>query len=265
MNQQVLHSDPTSVIVDGIEIVYDTFGEPSAPPMLLVSGLSGQMIGWDEAFCQKLAAQGYWVIRFDNRDVGVSTKFEEAGIPRYPCAHAGPNAEARLIEAPYLLRDMANDAAGLLNAIHVESAHVVGVSMGGMIVQEMVIHHAECVRTLTSIMSTTGNPGLPLPKPEAMAILLEPPPAGRADYIESSVRISQVLGGELPFDEACVRENAGRFFDRGLSPAGTARQLAAVLGLRQSQRSAQVRHRACPGDSWGCRPVGAGGRRHRYG
>jgi pimeloyl-ACP methyl ester carboxylesterase len=128
-----------------------------------------------------------------------------------------------------LLRDMANDAAGLLHAIHVARAHVVGVSMGGMIAQEMVIHHAECVRTLTSIMSTTGNPGLPPPKPEALAILLEPPPAGRKDYIESSVRVSQVLSGELPLDEAWVRENAGRAFDRGLSPAGTARQLAAIV------------------------------------
>lgn len=228
MNQKVPHSDPTSVIVNGVEIVYDAFGEPSAPPMLLISGLGGQMIGWDEEFCQKLAAQGYWLIRFDNRDAGLATKFNQAGIPNIP-ALMQAQARGEAVEAPYLLRDMANDAAGLLDALEVESAHVVGISMGGMIAQEMVIHHAGCVRTLTSIMSSTGNPALPPSKPEAIAVLLEPAPAGRADYIESSVRISQVLGGELPLHEASVRENAERFFDRGLSPAGTARQLAAVL------------------------------------
>jgi pimeloyl-ACP methyl ester carboxylesterase len=228
MSHEVLHSDATSVIVDGIEIVYDTFGDPSAPPMLLVAGLGVQMIDWDEAFCRRLAAHGYWVIRFDNRDVGLSTKFDEAGVPNIP-ALMQAQMLGGTIRSPYLLRDMAADAAGLLKALHVERAHVVGVSLGGMIAQELVIRHAECVRTLTSIMSTTGNPGLPLPKPAAMAILLETPPADRRDYIESSVRVSLVLGAGLPYDEASVRERAGRSFDRGLSPAGTARQLAAVL------------------------------------
>jgi pimeloyl-ACP methyl ester carboxylesterase len=224
MNQRVSHSDPASVTVNGIEIVYDTFGEPSAAPMLLVSGLGGQMIDWDENFCRKLTARGYWLIRFDNRDAGLSTKFDAAGVPDIPALMQG-NA----VETPYLLRDMAADAVGLLDALHVESAHVLGVSMGGMIVQEMVIRHPERVRTLTSIMSTTGNPELPPPKPEAMAILLEPPPETRAEYVENSVKVARILGGELPIDEALVRENAGRDFDRGLSPAGTARQLAAVL------------------------------------
>ena len=199
---------PQSVIVDGIEIVYDTFGEPSAPPMLLVAGLGVQMIDWDEAFCQELAAQGYWVIRFDNRDVGLSTRFDEAGVPNIP-ALMQAQMLGGTIATPYLLRDMAADAAGLLNAIHVESAHVVGVSMGGMIAQELVLRHADCVRTLTSIMSTTGNPGLPRPKPAAMAILLETPPSDRRDYIESSVRVSQVLGAALPYDEASVRREPG--------------------------------------------------------
>ena len=141
MDQTGLHSDPTSVIVDGIEIVYDTFGDPSAPPMLLVAGLGGQMIDWDEAFCRKLAAQGYWVIRFDNRDVGLSTKFDEAGVPSIP-GLIQAQMLGGTVKAPYLLRDMAADAAGLLKAIHVESAHVVGVSMGGMIAQELVLRHA---------------------------------------------------------------------------------------------------------------------------
>ena len=227
MNQRVLHSDPTRVIVDGIEIVYDTFGEPSAPPMLLVAGLGMQMIDWDEEFCRQLAAKGYWVIRFDNRDVGLSTQLNEAGVPDI-LALMQAQMQGEAVEAPYLLRDMADDAAGLLHAIHAEHAHVVGVSMGGMIAQEMAIRHAECVRTMTSIMSTAGELQPP-PKPEALAILLQPPPAGRTDYIEFSVTASQVLGGELPLDEAWVRENAGRVFDRGLSPAGTARQMAAIV------------------------------------
>jgi pimeloyl-ACP methyl ester carboxylesterase len=230
MNQNVNHSDPTKVKVDGIEIVYDTFGEPTMPAMLLVMGLGAQMIAWDEAFCSKLAAQGYWVIRFDNRDVGLSTRFDEAGIPNIP-ALMQALMRGEKIETPYLLRDMADDAVGLLDAIGVEKAHVVGVSMGGMIVQEMVIHHAERVRTMTSIMSTTGNPDLPPAKPEAMAILMEPAPTVRSDYIENSVRGSQILNGaEIPFDEDRARIHAGLAFDRGLSPAGTARQLAAILG-----------------------------------
>jgi pimeloyl-ACP methyl ester carboxylesterase len=224
MNQKVPYTDPASVIVDGIEIVYDTFGEPSAAPMLLVSGLGLQLIDWNEEFCRELAARMYWVIRFDNRDVGLSTKLDASGVPDIPALMQG-NA----VETPYLLRDMAADAVGLLNALRVETAHMLGVSMGGMIVQEMAIRYPERVRTLTSIMSSTGNPELPPPKPEAMAVLLEPPPATRAEYVESSVKAAQILGGELPIDEAWVRENAGRDFDRGLSLSGQARQLAAVL------------------------------------
>jgi pimeloyl-ACP methyl ester carboxylesterase len=230
MNQKVLHSDPTKVKVGGIEIVYDTFGEATMPAMLLVMGLGAQMIAWDEEFCSKLAAQGYWVIRFDNRDVGLSTRFDEAGIPNIPVLMQAL-MRGEKIETPYLLRDMADDAVGLLDAIGVEKAHVVGVSMGGMIVQEMVIRHPERVRTMTSIMSSTGNPDLPPAKPEAMAILMEPAPTERSDYIEDSVRASRILHGtEFPFDEDRARVHAGLAFDRGLSPAGTARQLAAILG-----------------------------------
>jgi len=229
MIQKVQHSDPIKVPVNGIEIVYDTFGGRSAAPMLLVMGLGAQMIAWDDDFCQELAALGYWVIRFDNRDVGLSTRLDEAGIPDIP-AMMQAQMGGQPLETTYTLRDMADDAVGLLESIGAESAHVIGVSMGGMIVQDMVIHHPERVRTMTSIMSSTGNPALPPPQSEAMAVLLETPPAGRSAHIENSVESSKVLGGTvLPFDEVRVRERAGRAFDRGLSPAGTARQLAAVL------------------------------------
>ena len=237
MTQEVLHSDPASVEANGIEIVYDTFGEPSASPMLLVMGLGQQMIFWDEEFCIQLAAQGYWVIRFDNRDVGLSTKFDEAGVPDI-LALMQAAAQGEAVQAPYLLCDMADDAVGLLDALGIESAHVVGVSMGGMIAQEMAIHHPARVHTLTSIMSSTGNPDLPPPTPEAMAILVTPAPTDRAGYIESSVQTWRVLNGPVfPLDEDLARESAGQSFDRGLSPAGLARQLAAILAS-ESRREA---------------------------
>jgi pimeloyl-ACP methyl ester carboxylesterase len=229
MTQKVQHSDSKKVSVNGIEIVYDTFGEPSASPMLLVHGLGAQMIAWDDDFCAGLASQGFWVIRFDNRDVGLSTKFEKAGVPNIPALlRAGLEGEA--IQSPFFLHDMADDSVGLLDTLGVDSAHVVGVSMGGMIAQEITLHHSDRVRTLTSIMSSTGNPELPPPTPQALMVLLEPAPPDRAAYIERSVKASQVLHGtEMPFDVGRVRERAGRFFDRGLCPTGTARQMAAII------------------------------------
>jgi len=229
MTQNVPHSEPASVKANGIEIVYDAFGEPSAPPLLLIQGLSMQMICWDEEFCTQLAAQGYWVIRFDNRDVGLSTKFDEAGRPNIP-ALMQAQMQGEAIQAPYTLGDMAGDAVGLLDALEIESAHVVGVSMGGMIAQMIVIHYPDRVRTLTSIMSSTSDPALPPPKPAAVWILVTPTPTDRAGYIEHDVQTWRALSGPgFPFDEDRTRERAGRFFDRGLSPAGTARQLAAIL------------------------------------
>jgi pimeloyl-ACP methyl ester carboxylesterase len=226
MTQPIPHSAEASVKANGIDIVYDTFGETSAPPMLLIMGLDCQLIAWDEEFCAALAGCGYWVIRFDNRDIGLSTKFDEAGIPDILAMMQGAR-----IQPPYTLRDMAADAVGLLDALAIESAHVVGVSMGGMIAQEMAIHYPDRVRTLTSIMSTTGDPTLPPPRPEAAAILVTPAPTDREGYVEHSLQTWRVLNGPVfPIDEEGDRAVAGRSFDRGLSPAGTARQLAAILG-----------------------------------
>jgi pimeloyl-ACP methyl ester carboxylesterase len=229
MIPSVPHSDPARVEVNSIELVYDTFGESSAPPLLLIMGLGGQMIAWDEEFCAQLAARGYWVIRFDNRDVGLSTKLDEAGVPDvFTLMQAQAQGEAA--QAPYTLRDMADDAVGLLDALAVESAHVVGISMGGMIAQEMAIHHPNRVRTLTSIMSSTGNPELPPPKPEALSVLLTPVPTDREGYIENSIHTWRMLSGPgFPVDQDRVKERARLAFERGLSPAGTARQLAAVV------------------------------------
>jgi pimeloyl-ACP methyl ester carboxylesterase len=197
------------------------------------------MIAWDEEFCQELAVQGYYVIRYDNRDVGFSTRFDEAGIPDIPAMFQA-QTEGKTLEAPYYLRDMADDAVGLMDALGIERTHVVGVSMGGMIVQEMAIRHPDRLLTLTSIMSNTGNPELPPPHPEARAILMQPPPPDRATHVDNSVNASKVVhGSTLPFDEQRTREKAGQAFDRGLSPAGTARQLAAILASSSRVKALQ--------------------------
>ena len=223
--KEVLHSEEKTVKVGDVEIVYDTFGDPSAQPMLLVMGLGAQMIRWDEAFCKALAAQGRWVIRFDNRDVGLSSKFDEAGVPDVMSL-----IQRQAVEVPYKLKDMASDAVGLLDVLGVKEADVVGVSMGGMIVQTMAIHYPDRVRTLTSIMSSTGNPDLPQPTPDAMAVLLTPPVSSKDEYIENAMKSARVLHGpHYPLDEDYVRNYSEISYDRCYNPSGVTRQLGAVL------------------------------------
>ena len=214
---------------NGIEIEYESFGDPEDPALLLVMGLGAQMILWPEEFCEALADRGHHVVRFDNRDIGLSTRLDHAGLPDVVGALAAV-AQGRPVAAPYRLADMAADAAGLLDALDLSSAHVVGASMGGMIAQTLAVEHPGRVRTLTSIMSTTGDPSLPQARPEAMAMLLTPAPTQRAAAIEHGVRLWRTIGSPgFPFDEAEVRATAGRAFDRGVSPAGVARQLVAIL------------------------------------
>jgi len=256
MTQPIPHSDEASVKANGIDIVYDTFGEATAPPMLLVMGLGGQLIAWDDEFCAALAGLGYWVSRFDNRDIGLSTKFDEAGLPDIPAMLQGAP-----IQPPYTLRDMAADAVGLLDALDIESAHVVGVSMGGMIAQEMAIGYADRVRTLTSIMSSTGNPEVPT-RPDTVALLVAPAPADREGYLEHSLQIWRVLNGpRFPLDEKRTRELAGKSFDRGLNPAGTMRQLAAIIGSgsrREALTAVRIPALVIHGDADPLVPVEAG-------
>jgi pimeloyl-ACP methyl ester carboxylesterase len=214
---------------NGIELCYDTFGDPRSPPLLLIMGLAAQMIAWDDEFCAKLAARGYYVVRFDNRDAGLSTRFDAAGTPNVGAALLAA-AQGRPIEAPYLLRDMADDVVGLLDALRISAAHVVGASMGGAIGQMLAIHHPARLRTLTSIMSTSGAPDLPPPTPEALDVLLSPVPTDQAAYLENYVRSWNVLrAGHFPLDEARDLERARRIFARGLNPAGVARQMVAVI------------------------------------
>jgi pimeloyl-ACP methyl ester carboxylesterase len=236
------HQPPRTARANGIDLCYEIFGDDSAEPMLLIMGLGAQMIHWDDDFCRQLAARGFRVIRFDNRDIGQSSKL--TGGKRL-----GPVELLKLrflkipVAAPYRLHDMALDVIGLMDALGIKSAHLVGASMGGMIAQEVAISFPQRVRSLTSIMSTTGNPKLPPPTREAAAVLMAPPPKTREEYFERFAQTWKVLRvGSFPQDEALDRSRAERTFERGLNPAGVARQLRAVLASgSRKERLASVK------------------------
>jgi len=216
-------------VADGVELCYQTFGDPGDEPVLLVMGLGGPMTWWDPELCAMLAERGCFVIRFDNRDTGRSTKVKgrvtRAGLVR---AFAG-----RPVRPPYTLADMAEDGFGLLDHLGIESAHVVGVSMGGMIAQNMAILRPERVRSLTSIMSTTGKRTVGWQHPRLLPMLIAPRGRGREAYAEASVKMGALIGSPafpVPRDEALVR--GGETFDRGWSASGVLRQMHAILAER---------------------------------
>jgi pimeloyl-ACP methyl ester carboxylesterase len=214
---------------NGISIEFDTFGDRAGEPLLLVMGLGAQMTRWNESFVARLVDTGHYVVRFDNRDIGLSHKFHEAGTPDLAqlMMQAAMGATP---EAPYTLADMAADAVGLLDALELDSAHVCGASMGGMIAQTMAIDTPERVRSLTSIMSSTGNPELPPAEPEAMAALLSPPGTNRDEAIARTLRIGRIIGSPVyPADPKEAAARAARDYDRSHYPEGTARQLAAAI------------------------------------
>jgi pimeloyl-ACP methyl ester carboxylesterase len=214
---------------NGIEIEYEVIGPPENRPLLLIMGLGTQMIHWDDELCAELVAHGHRVIRFDNRDVGGSTKLDGDGMPNVLAAMVAAGGGAA-VDAPYRLSDMAADAAGLLDALDLESAHVVGASLGGMIAQTLALEHPHRVRTLTSIMSTTGHPDLPTATPDAAAALFQPAPPDREGNIERAVRVFRTIGSPgFPFDEGRVRARAARAYDRCFHPAGVARQMIAII------------------------------------
>jgi pimeloyl-ACP methyl ester carboxylesterase len=236
------HQPPRIARANGIDICYEIFGDAAAEPILLIMGLGAQMIHWDDDFCRQLAARGFRVIRFDNRDIGKSSKMS-GGKRLTPIELLKLRFLKIPVKAPYLLRDMAEDVTGLMDVLGIKSAHVVGASMGGMIAQEIAISFPQRVRSLTSIMSTTGNPKDPPPTREAAAVLMAPPPATREEYFERYAQTWKILrAGSFPQDEALDRARAERTFQRGLNPAGVGRQLRAILASgSRKQRLASVK------------------------
>jgi len=209
---------------NGIDIEYEEFGDPKAPALLLVTGLGAQMISWDDAFCEQLAARGFRVIRFDNRDSGLSTRMEAAGPPDVASALNGDPHPA------YTLDDMAADAAGLLDTLGIEAAHIVGASMGGFISQLIAINHPGRALSLTSIMSGPSRGEGISPTPEGSALLFRQPPSNPDESIEMAMSGRRLLvGSGDPFDEAFERAKATRAVQRAWYPVGTGRQLLAVL------------------------------------
>jgi pimeloyl-ACP methyl ester carboxylesterase len=211
--------------VGDVKLCYETFGSSDSAPLLLVMGLGSQMLLWDDEFCERLAGEGFWVIRFDNRDVGRSTILRQAGVPkRWQLMLRDPRAAA------YSLEDMAADAVGLLDHLKISAAHVVGVSMGGMIAQVLAVKHPDHVVSLVSIMSTTGNRRVGQPLPRIGLRMLRRVPRDREGFIESHLETYRIIGSrDVDFDEAAKRERAGRCFDRGIHPTGSARQMAAIV------------------------------------
>jgi pimeloyl-ACP methyl ester carboxylesterase len=232
--QQALNVGPS-----GIEIAYERFGDTGAPPVLLIMGAGAQMISWPDGFCAELAGRGLQLIRFDNRDAGLSSHFPGAPVPDLPAALAGDFSTAS-----YTLSDMAADAVGLLDALGFASAHVVGASLGGMIAQTIAIEHPGRARSLTSIMSTTGDRAVGLPN---LAVLagLGAPPQDRQGFIDWRVRAFRVIGSPgFEFDEAAVAELAGRGYDRDHDRLGMVRQSVAMLA--SGDRTARLRSLRVP-------------------
>lgn len=233
----VPYTEETRVVSNGLTLAYDAFGAPEAPPLLLVAGLGCQMIVWDERFCARIAKRGYRVIRFDNRDVGVSSRLTDAGTPNIPALFAAQMMGMQT-QTPYTLQDMAADAVGLLDAIGIDTAHVVGVSLGGAIAQVMAIRWPQRLRTLTSIMSSPGSKGLPPPTPEALSVLMATTPSEPIAFRDHYANTMRVLRGPgHPDDEAADLQRAQRLLQRGIDPRGTARQLAAIVTAPSRQET----------------------------
>jgi pimeloyl-ACP methyl ester carboxylesterase len=209
--------------VNGIDVEYLTEGEPGGPALLLVMGLGAQLTAWPQGFVDLLCDRGFFVIRYDNRDCGLSTKFD--GTPDFVALFSGDGSSAA-----YLVEDMADDAAALLRDVGATRTHVVGASMGGMITQALAINHPDLFASACSVMSTTGDRSVGAPTGEAMGALMRPPATSREEFIDSSVQGSLAIGSPgYPTDEAVLRDRAGAAYDRSYCPDGTARQLAAIL------------------------------------
>jgi pimeloyl-ACP methyl ester carboxylesterase len=217
---------------NGITLCYETFGDPAAPPVVLIMGLGTQMIAWDTRFCEQLAGDGFFVVRFDNRDTGRSTRVDDQPVPKLH-----EIALRRIPRPAYKLADMALDTVGLMDALGIERAHVVGVSMGGMIAQTVAARHPTRVRSLTSIMSNTGARFSGQPALKTYPVLLGTSPNDRDGFIERGLKTWTTIGSPgFERDDLELREMIALSFDRGASPAGTARQLGAIVASGDRRR-----------------------------
>ncbi len=217
----------------GVRLCYETFGDPAASPVLLIQGLGTQLIGWPDAFCERLVARGMFVVRFDNRDCGRSWRARIA--PPRPWQLAA----RRFSPEQYTLTDMTRDTVGLIDALELRAVHVVGVSMGGMVAQTLAAQYPERVRSLVSMMSTTGARGKGRPAPSTLRMIISPVPKEEDAAVERVVRLFRHVGSRgFPFDEDATREQARRAYRRGFHPAGTARQMAAII--KSGDRTAEL-------------------------
>ena len=227
--------DAGTARVGDVDIVYERFGGAEAPAVLLIAGLGDQMVMWPRALCLQLVARGFQVIRFDNRDTGLSTKFTQAGHPSLlPLVWAAIRGET--VPAPYTLEDMAADAVGVLDALNIRTAHVFGASLGGMIAQVLAVGHAERVATAILMMTTTTEPILALPKARMLTLMRMPGP-GRDAYVGYMVGMMRAVHGEgYPLDSESLREEARRHYDRGDGLDGMSRQEAAIVASARDLR-----------------------------
>jgi pimeloyl-ACP methyl ester carboxylesterase len=215
----------TTSTANGLELCYEVHGDPADAPMLLVHGHGAQLIAWHVDLVDQLVALGFYVVTFDNRDAGLSTHLEHLPVPDALAVVTSADA------APYTIGDMADDAAGLLGVLGIESAHVLGVSMGGMIAQALAIAHPRRVRSLTSVMSSPDPVRVGTPTPEVLELMMQPGATTRDGVIEQSLRSWRITGSlELGLDEAWMADIAGRQYDRAFYPDGVARQFAAIVG-----------------------------------
>ena len=226
--------------VGDLNLCYETFGDSGDPALLLIMGLATQMLGWNEDFCRQLADRGFFVIRFDNRDIGRSTRLDSVPPPK-----PVELLTRRLKRVPYTLNDMADDAAGLLDALGIDRAHVVGASMGGMIAQSLAARRPERVRSLVSIMSTTGNRFRGQPALRVYPSFLARPPRTKEESVERIIRLFKIVGSPgFERDEAELRAMTAASWDRGHSPAGPGRQIAAIIA--SGDRTPDVRRITAP-------------------
>ena len=233
--------------IGSVTLEYETMGKTTDPAVLLIMGFGAQLINWSDQFCQMLVNQGFFVIRFDNRDCGLSTKLDGVVVDPNAVVAAALSGQ-ELPPVPYTLSDMAQDAIELLNHLSIESAHILGASMGGMIAQTLVIEHPERARSLISLFSVTGEIEYGAPTAEAAEVLLGPPPTDRQAFIDASPNYG-VWQSKRYFDEVAVKLEAARAFDRSFYPEGSSRQLAAIYasgsraeGLQKLQTPTLVSH-----------------------